>query len=202
MSNPRDEAATQKSTFDAEMAKALNEAMMPGFRQVAERAYWGLNRGGIEATVNEAFKKPEKELETGYEMAKTGVEEGWKYALKRSGAMFSPNLLTDAVLEANTKLGRERATAETQLELQKDATKLSSFYNLTNILNKEGGTFLDIARGSSMNWGNAVSMMDAKNPWAGAAAGAGSGAAMGTAVLPGWGTAVGALAGGIAGFFG
>lgn len=37
--------------------------------------------------------------------------------------------------------------------------------------------------------------------WGGAASGAASGAAMGTAILPGWGTAAGAVIGGVAGFF-
>ncbi len=205
MSNPKNEAAGEKATFDAEMAKMLNDYVMPGFTQIAERARWGLDRGGIDISVDEAFRKPTEQLEEAYTMTSRGTEAGIRQQVLQSGGMTGNSALTDAIRDANDKLMKQKNAAEIGLELQKGEAKLQSYYDLTDILNKEGGSLLDIARGNSANWGASINMRSGRNPWIGAGAGAASGALAGS-VVPGVGTAVGAIAGailgGVGGYFG
>lgn len=200
MPSPKNAAADKKATFDSEIAKALNEMMMPGFAQTAARANWGLN-GGIDKMVDAQFEKPERALEEGYTMAKGGTEAAIRQQLLQNGSPYSSNLIPDAITDANQQLMEQKHVADVNMELQKSEEKLKSFYALTNVLNKEGGMLLDLAKGSSANWGNAIGMLKNTNPWASAAAGAASGAAAGS-VVPGWGTVIGGIVGGVGGYFG
>jgi hypothetical protein len=85
---------------------------------------------------------------------------------------------------------------------------------MQNILSGAGGLQQSLEQGQNSLYSNlgqglqtdqanrlSLGQVASKNQWGNAASGAASGAAMGTMVAPGWGTAIGGLAGGATGYF-
>ena len=140
------------------------------------------------------------QLNQGYNQAQTGTKEAISYGALRSGeGRRSPGATSSALGMAATGLERDRTAALRNLEFASAQSSLSDYNKVLQLLGQGANTSLGLAQGFSGAQGAAIGGLSGNSQAGNVMGGAASGAALGTSIYPGWGTAIGAVVGGIYG---
>jgi hypothetical protein len=202
--SPREQAAANAQASAAGYQQQLTNIAFPELQSILSQVNSTLSGGfGQEpANVKAAFAPIWGQMEGDYDQAKAGTSATISQRAKQSGNMFTTNQITDATTLAGIGLERDRAKSERLLQFQEASAGLDQYNNLLNILGAGSRSALGMGGAGLGLQVGAASGLSGTSQGAGAMGGAASGASMGTMIAPGWGTLIGGVLGGAAGYFG
>lgn len=193
--------AASVSRQEAQQQLDLFNIGYPGMKAALNSAITDLGAPGSEPqVVKDAFAQINQQNQAAFDMAEKSApltlaqESKQTYGRTPAGAVSgaSDKVLSDLEVARRSET-RALAQQETDAALSQQDTDLSTILGIS-----QGGV------SGALNFaGNrlALDKLDNANPWAGAIAGASSGASIGSVGGLGWGTLIGAVAGGALGYF-
>jgi len=202
--SPREQAAATAQQQAAQYQSQLTNIAFPEIQSILSQVNSAVAGGfGSEpADVKAAFAPLYGQLDTDYSQAAAGTGSTIAQRAKQSGNIYTSPQLSDATSLAMIGLNRDKARAEQQLQFQEASAGLQQYNNLISILGAGSRSALSMG-GAGLNLQvGAASGLPGTSQGASALGGAASGAAMGTSIMPGWGTLIGGVLGGAAGYLG
>ena len=194
------EAATLQRQL-AEEAKSLFATGEPYLKKSLDDFIKDLGASGEEpASIKKSFETIRQNMDKQFTQQEDTLPTNIKQMTKQSGYRGARGSVDEASRSALLGLEQRRRAAKRQLDVQEtDAAMAQRDFDLGSILNISSGG-ISGAFGLARN-AISASAYDTRNPGQGALSGATAGAALGTEIYPGIGTAIGAVGGGLVGYF-
>lgn len=203
MSSGRDDAAADAARQNASLANNLWYASKGPLEEIM--AMLKQNASGGPNAVPDAIKKQFAEAENqnnlGYDSAIRTNRELASMRAKTSGQPFSTGELDAAIAQGTFALNQSREAAQRNLQFQEAQAGMGQYNQYLSLMGMGANTALGLGQGMTQAQMAGINGMSQSGGWGGALGGAASGAAAGSMVAPGWGTAIGAVLGGVGGYF-
>lgn len=164
----------------------------------------GQLRGGyneLMPDIHQTFQGMQTALNQDFNQAASGQSAAIRQRAKQSGMPFSTEQLSDAQTQAAMYLDQQKNQAMGRLKFAEAETNMGQFNQLMNLMGGASQTAIGLGQGSGQIWNSAIAGLPNSTRGGNILGGAAGGAAAGTAIVPGWGTAIGAILGGIGGAF-
>lgn len=202
-SSPQQGAASDIQNRLATYNKSFAGMSLPALEQALSQITADFGAPGQEpSSVAALFKSTRAEYGKGFDLAEKRSTAAIAQQAKQMGMDFRPDAL--AAAQGMAKTGLEAQRADTMAALTTEEANMG--LEQTDALLARMGNIEKMLQGGIAGYAGAASSflpdMSKKNPWMSALGGAASGAAMGTEISPGYGTLIGAVVGGAAGYFG
>lgn len=204
-------AANQQTALQASLQSRLAGVAIPGLESMigGGGTLTGLlnstNGGQTLSSLDEAaYRSALGTLSSGYGQAKNTTGEAINYGALRGGESRLSGTggpVSSALSGAATMLDRDRFVAEQNLSFASKSAGMSNYNKILNLFGQGTQTALGLGAGNANAAMNAMGGMSTQSQAGSVLGGAATGAALGSAVMPGWGTAIGAVGGGIIGAF-
>lgn len=160
---------------------------------------FGGDWGKIPGEVKAGYDKVRASTEEAFTAAKFGSEESARYLAKTSGGNISGGEVNEQILQDAHALDQRRRLAMGEIQTNEANSAMSANNGFMRLMTGAGQSALGLAatyQGQALQGTAGVSSV---NPWQAALGGAASGASVGS-LFPGWGTAIGAVVGGVGGY--
>lgn len=199
--SPREAASAEAARTQAYLSQRLFSVAAPELRSVlgSVRNELGGSVGQMPGSINEAFEGIRSGVNSDYDSALRSQGATLKQKALQSGEIGTDPGVNQAYLSAALTLEQDRAQAMRRLDFQKSQAGLSQYNSLLQLLGQGSGAALNLAQGFSGNQQSAIGNLSQSSQFGSTLGGAAAGASIGSSVYPGWGTAIGAVGGGIAG---
>lgn len=204
--SPQAEAAGQQQEWQARLAQQLSSISQPELRSLVGNLSGmvcpgNLTSSGMLRQDAGILSAAQGQLNAGYDQALRGSQEAINYGALRSGEGRS-GVAGGAITQAATGIERDRQAALRNLQFMSAQSSLTDYNQVLSLLGQGANASLGLAQGFSGAAGAAAGGLSNQSQLGGTLGGAASGAALGTTILPGWGTVIGGIVGGAAGYLG
>ena len=195
-------SASGLARYQAELGNELSDIALPGIQDVINSITRQLGKGGIPSDVSSIFDAARAQTNQSFDSSLKANTAMQRQQALQSGQVFSMGQVDSSISQAAEGMEQGRQQALRNLKYQETAAGMEQFNTLMSMLGQSSGAAMNLGKGFSANQAAAISGMSTSSQFGNTLGGASSGAALGTSIYPGWGTAIGAVAGGAAGYFG
>lgn len=199
---PQSGAASDIQAAMAGSQEKLLNMTLPEIQRVLGMYLSDLGAPGSEpSSVRAMYDQGRTAVNQNFQQAEAGTNAAISTRAREMGLDYRPQAIESAQLNAQRSLEQQRGNALQNLSFQEAGAGLQQ---TDLLLSRMGNIERMLASGGLGLYGNALqdtSMMSQVDPMGAALGGAASGAALGTSISPGYGTVIGALAGGAYGYF-
>lgn len=205
MSNgsPQQEASAQLQQQFAAQGNILAGIGLPAIQEALNQYLSDLSTPGSEpGSIQKLFSQARDAVGTNFASAELSSSNAIATRARAMGLDYQPGGVESAQRLSTRSLEEQKAGALQNLSFQEGQMGLSQTESLLARMGRIESMLASASTGAGYNALNSASYMPQANPWESALGGALSGAATGTTISPGWGTAIGAIAGGALGYFG
>lgn len=198
--SPAQAASADVARVQAQLSSQLGLQSLPELRSILGMVKQELGSGGMPQQASDVFDRARGDVNRGYAQAGTNMQGLLQQQAQQSGQRFLGGQVQAASQGYGIGLEQDHAQALRSLQMQQSQAGLGQYNQLLNLLGQGSGAALNLGRGFSGNQIGAIGGMSQGSQAGGALSGAAGGASIGTSIYPGWGTAVGAVVGGAAGY--
>jgi hypothetical protein len=202
--SPQAKTAAENSAWQAGLAQQLSGITLPELQKIlGSEGIASMLAGSIEGRLPQDYvslNAATGQLNQGYNNAQNTTAASINYGALRSGeGRRSPGAVSSALGGAATGLERDRTAALRNLEFASAQSSMSDYNKVLQLLGQGANTSLGLAQGFSGASNAAIGGLSGNTQMGNILGGASAGAGLGTSIYPGWGTAIGAVVGGIYG---
>lgn len=155
--------------------------------------------GQIPGEVKEGFDKVRASTEEAFTAARFGSGESARYLAKTSGGNISGGEVNEQILQDAQALDQRRRMTIGQINTEEANAAMSANNGFMRLMTGAGQSALGLAATYQNQALQGTAGVSGASPWQAALGGAASGASVGS-LFPGWGTAIGAVVGGVGGY--
>lgn len=199
-------AAGDQAQWQAALSQRLSGIALPELGKLTGSLTGMLSSGdqtGMLSPDKAVRDQAMQQLNQGYGQAQFGAGEQINYNALRSGeGRMSPGAVGSALGNSATMLQRDQAAAMRNLQFQSAQSSMGDYNQILQMLGQGSQSALGLAGGFSGAAGQAIGGLSNSSQFGSTLGGAASGAALGSTILPGWGTVIGGVVGGAAGYLG
>ncbi len=156
--------------------------------------------GKIPGEVKLGYDKVRASTEEAFNAAKFGSAESAQYLAKTSGGNISGGEVNEQITQDAYALDQRRRLLHGQINVDEANTAMSANNGFMRLMAGAGQSALGLASTYQNQALQGTTGVNNTSPWQSALGGAAAGASVGSA-FPGWGTAIGAVVGGVGGYF-
>jgi len=194
-------AATEAQYTSASQAQQLNNLALPAMEHIMSTlgAKFGTDWGKVPGEITRSYDKIRSDTEASFQQAQFGSAESARYLARTSGAPMTGGELSGVIANDAYGLDQQRRQTLGQIKLEEANAAMTANNGFMRLMMGAGQSALGLANANQSMAMGGIGGMSSSNPWQSALAGAAAGASAGS-VVPGWGTAIGAVVGGVGGY--
>lgn len=203
--NPQQAAAGEASRTNAQLAGELWNASRGPLGDILGMLQGGLKGGpnAIPENVSQQFDQARRQENAGYDSAIRANRELATARARTGGMPYTTGELDAAISQGTYALNQSREAGLRNLQFQEAQAGMGQYNQMLSLLGMGANTAIGMGQGMSQAQLGAIGQMGGQSGgWGGALGGAAAGAAAGSQIYPGWGTAIGAVIGGVGGYMG
>jgi hypothetical protein len=200
--SPQQAAASSASRQQSDLTAQYANLAYPQLQSILGAITSQLGNGGMPTGIADVFSKARNEANQGFDTSIKSNEGLIRQQALQSGGVYSTGQINDTMGKMALQLNDARGTAMQNLRFQEAQAGMQQYNSLMNMLGQGSNTAMGLGNQFTGLQMGAIGGMNNQSQFGSALGGAATGAALGSQVSPGWGTLIGGVGGGIAGYLG